>query len=91
MHHMRDPEHQGDYYDYCQTFHLNISVHLVFFMPDVLYYRHSSRSSKNRRKHERKMLSLKEGSPYEELALIRALHQVITTTYIATGLLPNAG
>ncbi|XP_069695776.1 putative elongator complex protein 1 [Periplaneta americana] len=39
----------------------------------------SSRSSKNRRKQERKMLSLKEGSPYEEFALIRALHEVITT------------
>jgi hypothetical protein len=36
------------------------------------------------------MLSLKEGSPYEELALIRALHQVITAAYNATGLLPNA-
>jgi len=35
-------------------------------------------------------LSLKEGSPYEELALIRALHQLITTTNNATGLLPNA-
>ncbi|PNF34889.1 hypothetical protein B7P43_G01410 [Cryptotermes secundus] len=44
----------------------------------------SSRSSKNRRKLQRKMLSLKEGSVYEELALIRALHQLITATNNAT-------
>jgi hypothetical protein len=35
------------------------------------------------------MLSLKEGSVYEELALIRALHQLITATNNATGLLSN--
>ncbi|XP_076625115.1 elongator complex protein 1 [Colletes latitarsis] len=41
----------------------------------------SYRSSKNRRKHERKLLSLKEGSAFEDLALIQALHQVISNTY----------
>nr|CAD7455918.1 unnamed protein product [Timema tahoe] len=40
----------------------------------------SHRSSKNRRKHERKLLSLKEGSPHEDLALIRALHDLVTRT-----------
>ncbi|PSN58313.1 hypothetical protein C0J52_00188 [Blattella germanica] len=44
----------------------------------------SSRSSKNRRKQERKMLSLKEGSPYEEYALIRALHQLISAINTST-------
>ncbi|KAJ8678919.1 hypothetical protein QAD02_014706 [Eretmocerus hayati] len=39
------------------------------------------RSSKNRRKHERKMHSIKEGSVYEDLALIRALHQLATQAY----------
>ncbi|XP_033841778.1 elongator complex protein 1 [Periophthalmus magnuspinnatus] len=39
----------------------------------------SSRSSKNRRKAERKKLSLKEGSPMEDKALIHALGEIITT------------
>ncbi|KAK7881520.1 hypothetical protein WMY93_029929 [Mugilogobius chulae] len=39
----------------------------------------SSRSSKNRRKAERKKLSLKEGSPMEDRALIHALGEIITT------------
>ncbi|XP_059486285.1 putative elongator complex protein 1 [Neocloeon triangulifer] len=39
------------------------------------------RSSKNKRKHERKLLSLKEGSPYEDLALVRALHELFTKIY----------
>lgn len=41
----------------------------------------SNRSSKNRRKQERKVLSLKKGSPHEELALMYALHQSITSTF----------
>ncbi|XP_058806417.1 putative elongator complex protein 1 [Phymastichus coffea] len=39
------------------------------------------KSSKNRRKHERKMQSIKEGSVYEDLALIRILHQLISQAY----------
>uniref|UniRef100_A0A3B5MHZ7 Elongator complex protein 1 n=1 Tax=Xiphophorus couchianus TaxID=32473 RepID=A0A3B5MHZ7_9TELE len=39
----------------------------------------SSRSSKNRRKAERKKLSLKEGSPMEDRALMHALSEIITT------------
>nr|XP_061793334.1 elongator complex protein 1-like [Nerophis lumbriciformis] len=39
----------------------------------------SSRSSKNRRKAERKKLSLKEGSPTEERALVYALREIVTT------------
>lgn len=39
------------------------------------------RSSKNKRKHERKLLSLKEGSPFEDLALIRALHELFCKVY----------
>ncbi|XP_043669587.1 elongator complex protein 1 isoform X1 [Vespula pensylvanica] len=41
----------------------------------------SYRSSKNRRKQERKLLSMKEGSTFEDLGLIRALHEIITKTY----------
>ncbi|CAB1325495.1 unnamed protein product [Coregonus sp. 'balchen'] len=37
----------------------------------------SSRSSKNRRKAERKKLSLKEGSPLEDMALLHALAEII--------------
>ncbi|XP_034038102.1 elongator complex protein 1 [Thalassophryne amazonica] len=39
----------------------------------------SSRSSKNRRKAERKKLSLKEGSPMEDRALMYAMSDIITT------------
>ncbi|KAK5864320.1 hypothetical protein PBY51_015572 [Eleginops maclovinus] len=39
----------------------------------------SSRSSKNRRKAERKKLSLKEGSPMEDRALMYALGEIVTT------------
>ncbi|XP_065333711.1 elongator complex protein 1 [Cloeon dipterum] len=39
------------------------------------------RSSKNKRKHERKLLSLKEGSPYEDLALVRALYELYLKIY----------
>ncbi|XP_051907945.1 elongator complex protein 1 [Hippocampus zosterae] len=39
----------------------------------------SSRSSKNRRKAERKKLSLKEGNPKEEKALMYALGEIITS------------
>ncbi|KAJ8385271.1 hypothetical protein AAFF_G00191480 [Aldrovandia affinis] len=39
----------------------------------------SSRSSKNRRKAERKKHSLKEGSPMEDVALLHALTEVIHT------------
>ncbi|KAL7395027.1 hypothetical protein ABVT39_009016 [Epinephelus coioides] len=39
----------------------------------------SSRSSKNRRKAERKKLSLKEGSPMEDRALMYALGEILTS------------
>ncbi|XP_037531563.1 elongator complex protein 1 [Nematolebias whitei] len=39
----------------------------------------SSRSSKNRRKAERKKLSLKEGSPMEDRALMHALGEILST------------
>lgn len=39
------------------------------------------RSSKNRRKHERKLLSLKPGNPFEDIALIDALHGLANKAY----------
>ncbi|KAJ8714548.1 hypothetical protein PYW07_002773 [Mythimna separata] len=41
----------------------------------------SFRSSKNRRKHERKVASLKEGSQYEDVALVMVLHTLVTNTF----------
>lgn len=41
----------------------------------------SYRSSKNRRKHERKVASLKEGSQYEDVALVMALHNLVTSSF----------
>lgn len=40
----------------------------------------SARSSKNRRKAERKKHSLKEGSPLEDLALLEALSEIVQST-----------
>lgn len=37
------------------------------------------RSSKNRRKQERKKLRLKEGSPLEDMAIIHELHQLYSS------------
>ncbi|XP_055610784.1 elongator complex protein 1 [Uranotaenia lowii] len=34
-------------------------------------------SSKNRRKHERKLFNLKEGNPYEDIALVNVLHGLV--------------
>ncbi|XP_043916910.1 elongator complex protein 1 [Protopterus annectens] len=45
----------------------------------------SARSSKNRRKAERKKHSLKEGSPLEDLALLEALREIIHTVDGLTG------
>ncbi|XP_065355006.1 elongator complex protein 1 [Calliphora vicina] len=39
------------------------------------------RSSKNRRKHERKLLSFKPGNPFEDIAYIDALYNQITSCF----------
>lgn len=39
------------------------------------------RSSKNRRKHERKLLNLKEGNPFEDIALIDALYNLALSAF----------
>ncbi len=44
-----------------------------------------SKSSKNRRKHEKKKYSTKEGSVFEDLGLIAALHDLVTVIYKSTG------
>lgn len=37
----------------------------------------SQRSSKSKRKHERKLMSLKEGNPFEDIALIDAIYTMV--------------
>lgn len=39
------------------------------------------RSSKSKRRHERKLMSLKEGSPFEDIALIDAIYNLIQHIY----------
>lgn len=39
------------------------------------------RSSKSKRRHERKLLSLKEGSPFEDIALIDVIYNLIQQIY----------
>lgn len=41
----------------------------------------SHRSSKNRRKHERKLMSLKEGNPFEDIALVDAIYHLTHKSY----------
>uniref|UniRef100_A0A8C1XJA5 Elongator complex protein 1 n=1 Tax=Cyprinus carpio TaxID=7962 RepID=A0A8C1XJA5_CYPCA len=48
------------------------SIYIISFSEDTV------RSSKNRRKAEGKKHSLKEGSPFEDIALLNALTQIIT-------------
>ena len=45
-------------------------------MPDLLNC--FSKSQKNRKKSQRKKVSLKEGSKYEDLALMEALGEIIS-------------
>lgn len=41
----------------------------------------SFRSSKSKRKHERKLMSLKEGNPFEDIALIDTIYTMTVTIY----------
>uniref|UniRef100_A0A672QR76 Elongator complex protein 1 n=1 Tax=Sinocyclocheilus grahami TaxID=75366 RepID=A0A672QR76_SINGR len=51
---------------------------LIRFIYIIRFFqRHCMRSSKNRRKAEGKKHSLKEGSPFEDIALLNALTQII--------------
>ena len=44
-----------------------------------------SKSSKNRRKNEKKKYSTREGSTFEDLGLITSLHEQITIIHGLTG------
>lgn len=41
----------------------------------------SHRSSKNRRKHERKLLSLKVGNPFEDIALVDVIYNLVQKSF----------
>ena len=47
--------------------------------PAIFYFILSSRSSKNRRKAERKKHSLREGSTFEDVALVEAVEEIVGT------------
>jgi len=55
----------------------------------IYLFRKSYRSNKNRRKQQRKLLSLKEGSTFEDFGLINALYNIIINTYKNIGLFRN--
>lgn len=44
----------------------------------IVYYHQPSHSKKNRRKAEKKKYNLKEGSVYEDIALMTALADIVT-------------
>ncbi len=69
---------------------ISFAVHLnrIKSNPASLQTRASSqksKSSKNRRKHEKKKYSTKEGSAFEDIALIASLHDLISKVYAMTG------
>lgn len=57
---------------------LSFLILLVVFVA-LVWFLYLRRSSKNRRKADRKKYSLKEGSPHEELALMEALGGLVKT------------
>ena len=64
----------------------NPRLYLGLFFPEALSPSTSrntqrSKSSKNRRKHEKKKYSTREGSSFEDIGLIAAQHEVISTVY----------
>ena len=48
----------------------------------ILVYHQLSHSKKNRRKAEKKKYNLKEGSVYEDIALMKALADIVSTVDI---------
>ncbi|GAB0088746.1 Elongator complex protein 1 [Sergentomyia squamirostris] len=76
------PDDVGDHFDDCDLYSDITSV------KSTKYTGSSSRgssntfkSSKSRRKHKRKLLSLKEGNPFEDVALIDALYNLISKCF----------
>ena len=54
------------------------SLDIVFVQFKFSWRYFCRKSSKNRRKHERKLYSTKVGSTYEDIGLVAALHASIT-------------
>lgn len=68
-----DDEDVGD----CDLFSDTTSMNSSRFTVSSRGSGKSSRSSKNRRKHERKLISLKEGNPFEDIALVDAIYTAV--------------
>lgn len=73
--------HDEDVGDECDMFSDTSSMNSSRFSASSRGTGKTHRSSKNRRKHERKLLSLKEGNPFEDIALIDALHTLALKSY----------
>ncbi|XP_075146318.1 elongator complex protein 1 [Haematobia irritans] len=69
-------DHQADI-DECDLISDTTSLHSSRYTASSRGTGKTFRSSKNRRKHERKLLSLKPGNPFEDIALIDALYNQI--------------
>ena len=65
----------------CVCMYIYISMNVCIF--NILHFRHSSKS---RRKHQRKKYSLKEGSKFEDFALIEALAGIVNSTDTLQGM-----
>ena len=59
---------------------VRVWLHLLPILETSIHEFFNRRSSKNRRKLERKKYSLKEGSRHEDLALIAAMGDIVTST-----------
>jgi len=61
-------------------------ANLLKILSDICLACLLSRTSKSRSKREKKRFSLKEGSPYEEFALVEALRNLVEQTASWKGL-----
>lgn len=79
----RDKQLNGieDDVDDCDMFSDTSSINSSRFTGTSKGSGKSHRSSKNRRKHERKLLSLKEGNPFEDIALVDTLYTLVHKSF----------
>lgn len=71
----------GDAVDDCDMFSDTTSMNSSRFTGGSRGTARTFRSSKSKRRHERKLLSLKEGNPFEDIAIIDALYHLTGKIY----------
>lgn len=71
----------GDDVEDCDMFSDTTSMNSSRFTGGSRGSAKSFRSGKSRRKHERKLMSLKEGNPFEDIALIDAIFNLVHSIY----------